>query len=508
MQKDDGTYVEAIEGDLSAEVVVDEQPVLRTGPQYRVIPYRDSVILPGHARDKQQIWGYGKKFSKRLFELQAQSKGEDALYHKASVDELTAVQDAEATPALQRAKQDVAPTQDHKSAEKDLWELLLKVDLAVILEMHSLPVPKNAKGMRWYVCTVHLDQQKLLRLQYDDVERCRFVPIILFPRPDRATEGFSFIGHKLITITEEHTAWRNMAADRASMVVQAPVKRMTGALWDPIEQPWGPKAVIDVRSMNEVEPVVVPEQDGSVFTHIQMMERTAERIAGINDIASGQVAQESRTLGEVNMATEQSFVRMDLIVRRFQEPMEDIAQIRHAIWKRTLAEKPDGVETPQSLMVGLEGRGVPIEQSMPNGKFTASLLEGSFRFKPFGSVVSADPGRRRNDLVQFMEMVSKSPYFQSFLMNPQAIRGIFMELLQAFNIHNRAAFMSQQGGGMMPPQMGMGAPPMGLPGMPPGLPLGPGLTPPGMGMGPGLPGQMPPGLPPGPPMAPGPMGPQ
>lgn len=501
MQKDDGSYVDALPDDTAAEVVVDEQGVKRTGPQYRVIPYRDSCILPGHARDKQQVWGYAKRCWKRLFELQAQSKGKDAIYDKASVDRLTSSEDVEQTPALQRSHMDVAPTQDHRSAEKELWEMLVKVDLSVIFDMHDVPAPKNAKGLRWYLCTVHLDQQLLLRVQYDDVDRCRFVPVILCPRPDRVTEGFSFIGHKLITITEEHTSWRNMAADRESMVTQSPVKRLTGALWDPIEQPWGPKAVIDVRAMNEIEPVVVPQQTAGAFTHIQMMERNAERVAGINDVASGQVAQESRTLGEVNMATEQSFVRMDLIVKRFQEAIEDIYQIRHAIWKRTLAENQSGVDVPDSLKVGLEGRGVPIE-ALPNGKFDAALLEGSYRFKPHGSVETADKAKQRATFVQAMQFLPQ--FLQGVQMlsatgGPQAGKVLMRMFLHLFQLGNMQAFL---GTASAQPPMMPGMPP-GMPGMPPGLALGPGAPlPPGMGQPGGMPG-MPPGAPP---IAPGPLG--
>ena len=36
----------------------------------------------------------------------------------------------------------------------------------------------------------------------------------------------------------------------------------------------------------------------SVFQHIDRCERTAERVAGINDIASGQIESASRTLGD------------------------------------------------------------------------------------------------------------------------------------------------------------------------------------------------------------------
>lgn len=502
----DGKYVEPKMGEPAAEVVVDERERVRTGPVERIIPYRDSVILPGHARDKEDIWGYGKRLWRRYAQLQRMA--EAGVYDRDAVEKMAFVHDKMPDPALQRSQMDVAPTDSPAMAEKELWELLVLLDLNAFLKARNEKPVKGQEynGARWYLVTLHLDTQQMLRIQHDDLERSRFVPVILFPRPDRVTEGFSFVGHKLITTTEEHTAWRNMAADRAAMVVQSPIKRQVGALWDPYEQPWGPKAVIDVRDMNELEPMQVPDFTAPVLQHIQMMERTAERLAGINDIASGQITQESRTLGEVQMATANSEVRMDLIVRRFQEAMEEIAQIRHAILKRTIAETPDGIEPPQSLMNHLESRGVDVLSFMPDRKVTAAMLEGAFRFKPRGSVETADPQKQRIEFVQMLQtlpaLLQAFPMLAMMFQTPQAARAMGREFLRLFRVENQQAFLgspaqdfaqSQMLGqnvmmpgvpqmGMMPPQMGMGGPPMGGMGMPPPQP------PPGVGNPPFAPG--------------------
>lgn len=487
----DGKFIEAGPNDLGAETVVDSPERIRTGPVYRLLPYRDSVILPGHARDAADIFAYGKRFWRRYGELQDKAAG--GIYDKAAVEKMSSTQDREPELALQRANQAIAPQTDAR-AEKELWELLILLDLNKLFTEKSLSTIKAAEGERWYLCTIHLHSNTLLRCQFDDLERSRFVPVILFPRTDRATEGYSFVGHKLITTAEEHTAWRNMAADRAAMVVQAPIKRLQGALWEPAEQPWGPKAVIDVRSMQEIEPMVVPDFTDPVLKHIQMMESTAERLAGINDVAAGQVTTQTKTLGEVQMATEQSFVRMDLIVRRAQEAVEDIYQIRHAIWKRTLAEQPDGLEPPATLLNSLEGRGVDIDQYLPDKKITAQLLDGAFRFKPHGSVQTADPSARRQQWISFLQILPM--LLQQFPMqgqNPITMsRAIWRETLRSFGVENVQAFIGSPAndlqatimGNVMPMLMGGG----GLPGMPPGIQTPPGMPPP-----------------PGPPMGPPPM---
>src|SRR3990167_2640671 len=296
-------FVEATEQELGVETVIDSTERIRTGPVYRLVPYRDAAILPGHARDKEEIWAYGKRYWRRHEELVLRARA--GVYDAEAVSRMGGHGEKEADASLQRAKMSVEGN-EMTHAPIELWELLVLVDFQQLFaSLGKGSVKKELKGERWYLTTIHVPTNQLLRVQHDDLERSRFVPVILFPRVDRVTEGYSFVGHQLITTTEEHTAWRNLAADRAHVSLNAPIKRQVGALWDPYEQPLGPGAVIDVRDPREVEAMVIPDLSGPALAHIQMMERTAERLAGINDIASGQVASETRTLGEVQMATEQ-----------------------------------------------------------------------------------------------------------------------------------------------------------------------------------------------------------
>lgn len=457
-----GEFVDAPEADPmtgqpvpAAQTVVDVDEKIRTGPQYRVLPYRDSLILPGHARDKEEVWGYAKRIYKRLPDLR--KLAEQGVYAEDAVDRLTTVSDREPDAALARSGHTIAQ-QDRDTIEKELWECTILKDL-------------DKKGERWYVLTVSLSSQVLLRAQYDDLDRSRYVAVNLFPRPDRESEGFSFVGHKLITTIEEHTAWRNMIADRAQMVAQTPLKKLQGALWDEFEQPFGAAQVITVRSMEEVQAFDMPDVPASLMQREMTMERTAERLAGVNDIASGQtISQGDKTLGEVQMATEQSFVRMDLIVRRFQEAMEDLAQIRHAIYKRMLAERPEGIEAPTSVLTGLESRGIQVN----GNRITAAMLDGQFRFKPRGSVETADPRAMRADFVQMMQAF---PTFMQTLQmvgqiwGPQAARAMLDQFIRVFRVSNRAAFVGMGAG----PQPGGMMPGMGMAGMlPGGMPMAPG----------------------------------
>lgn len=503
-----GDFVESTtEQEASAETTIDSWERVRVGPVYRLLPYRDSLILPGHARDTGEIWGYGKRFWRRWDELKAKSTGRQAIYDTDAVEKLRTQTDRETNDSLQRAGMSVAP-QDKGQSEIQLWELLVLVDLEQLFtNLGKGSVKKELRGERWYLTTVHEHSQGLLRIQHDDLERSRFVTVILNPRADRATEGYSLVGHKLITIAEEHTAWRNMTADKAAMTLNAPIKRMTGALWDPDEQPLGAGAVIDVRDMREIEPMVIPEQTQAGFAHIEMLERTGQRVGGVNDVASGQTATGTKTLGEIQMATEQSFVRMDQLVRRFQEAVEDIFQIRHAIWKRTLAEQQDGIDAPASVVGNLEGRGVSVDQYMPEKKITAQLLEGAFRFKPHGSVQNADRNAVKQNTVALLDVIPKAmaafPMLVPMFGTPQAARAIGRMIARDFGGGNAQAFIGspaqdlemtakaqvltfianqmqlmQNPMGGLPPgdPMAAGAPPMGAP-APQGAPAAPVVDP-------------------------------
>lgn len=493
-----GDIVEAkTEQEMAAEVVVDADERVRTGPVYRILPYRDSLILPGHARDQREIWGYAKRFHRRYDELLAASQGPGKIYDPEVVVKLKTITDRESNDGLERSGMSIAP-QEHGQSEPELWELLVLVDLDQLFTTKNAPrAKKELRGERWYLLTIHLGTQGLLRVQHDDFERSRFVLVNLLPRPDRATEGYSFVAHKLITIAEEHTAWRNMTADQGAMTLNRPILRTVGALWDPDEQPMGAAQVIDVRDPREIQAMEVSDVTNVGFEHQYMLERTAQRVGGINDIASGQTSKESRTLGEVQMATEQSFVRMDLYVRRFQEAMEDIAQIRHAVWSRVLAEQPDGVDAPQSVIQNLEGRGASIDQYLPKQRVTADLLMGAFRFKPHGSVETADPNRARNDMagaVQMLPAVMQAfPLMQPMFNTPHATRSVARWFLKVMRFPNPATIlgspaqdleatskayvmdamtrmMELTGGGMALPGM---PPPGGMPGAPMAGPTGP-----------------------------------
>lgn len=481
-----GEIIEANDQDIQsgagvAEVVVDVEERVRKGPGYRVLPYRDFLVLPGHAQEKADIWGCAKRVTHRWDWLQEQA--DRGVYDKAAVKSLHDNNEITSALTLSGIPESVADQREDK-AEKELWEVQL---------LHNV----DGKGLRWYVATIHLPTYTLLRLVHEDKSVHRYIIFVPFPRTDKSHEGYSFAGHKLITIAEEHTAWRNMLADRASMEISAPIKRLVGALWDPDLQPFGPKAVIDVRDMKEVEPMQLPPAMNGAIDREQEIVQASERVAGINDVALGQVPENSRTLGEVNLVAEQSFVRMDEVIKNLQESLEDLGQVRHAIWLNCIKEYgKSGMPMPMGLqgVPGLDQRGGQVDTST----ITPELLEGTFRFKPRGSTENADITKQRADFIQFMQalplMLQAWPAMMQLISaNQEAAKSTLEQALRLFRMPDKQVWLNppQQidpmTGQPVVPGMGMNVPGMG---MPPGAPPMPGMPPMGPpmgGMGPGAP---------------------
>lgn len=466
----DGKYIEAPEVDPmtgqpvpSADVIMDDYELIAAGPREREIAYRDFLTLPAYAQNKSEVWGYAKRFWRRLDDLK--DRITQGIYDKDAIENMNTGDERAGETSLSGEPLGVAPKEDGL-AEKELFEITFLKTL-------------DKTGSRWFVATVHLPTRSLLRVQYDDIGRPRYFKLRPFPKPC-STDGYSFIGHKLITVIEENTTWRNMLADRAALQVQAPMGKLTGALWKPDEDPIGPKSVITMRQAGEVFALELPDYTAPARERIIDTERQAEKLAGMSDIASGTQPQQDRTLGETQLIAVNSEVRIDEVVRNIQEPLEDIAQVRHLMWKRALAEMPEGMPLPSSVLQGLETRGADVTQYMPNKKLTASMLDGAFKFKPKGSVESADKPRQQQLFNQGMQalatIATASPMIGLILQQPNVAKALLEKWVYLYAVSDKQAFLGAQSMALL--QMQMGTPGMaGMPGpgmaQPPAPPGGP-----------------------------------
>jgi hypothetical protein len=459
-----GKLVEAEPEEPNLELITNDVVRATAGPSYRVLSLKNFFLLPGHASEREDIWGYAKKFYRRLPVLQQRER--EGFYKNVEKLGRSGERDSPSGsstefPADQRAGGYTTPTQFDETAEKEIWEVTFLADL------------DNDGYEEWYVATVSLLHRTLLRLQYQDYGTPHYVLFTPFPRAN-SVYGYSYAIDILGSLYDEHSALRNMFADRSVLATSAPFLQLEGSAWNPGRRPFGPRQVIPVRDMNELKQLEVRDVPQSVITAMQMVLSAAERVSGQNDVTTGHLAQQDRTLGEVKLTTEQSFVRIDEIVHNFQEGMEDLFDLHHIILKNKLQKEPEPI--PGDIQQTMLERAIEI----PNGLLTADLLEGVFRGKPHGSVESADFSKMRVDfagLITAMTQLAQTvPAVAMHLNQPPVVRSIISQLARIYQWPDRQNLVATFTG-MMPMQ-----PPMsGAPGMLPGAPMQgapPNVTPP------------------------------
>jgi hypothetical protein len=127
--------------------------------------------------------------------------------------------------------------------------------------------------------------------------------------------------------------------------------------------------------------------------------------------------------------------------------MEELAQIRHIIWKRALAQQ-GGMEMPASVMAGMEARGQDV-QSLQDGRVTPDMLDGKYKFKPRGSVETADNGRLRADFVQMVQMLpallQTNPMIAAAWQTPAAAKALNEQIVKLFRFPDRQAILGVPG---------------------------------------------------------------
>lgn len=449
----DGDYVEWDGDETTPNVttVIEERNFACAGPQYRVLGGKDFLILPGHARNDSEVWGYAKRFYLRPIELE--QRAEAGTYQ--NIDKLAMGN----TDRQQRADETrrgitIAP-EDGQTVEKEFWEVHLCYDI-------------DGDGAdEWLIATINIPDQVLMRCQYDQIHQMRGVFFRPFPNPTWVY-GRSLIINKLLTTIFEHTAERNMIADKAAMAVSAPLSRLTTAYWNPNDQPIGPQSVIDVRSHDEIRQVEVKDVPQSMIYLKRDTESAAERIGGVNDSAVVGVSPEGAppTATQVQTTTQASYIRVDKATRRLRSSVSKVYDLLLVLTRRMLEGKGDqGMAVPDDVIRGMSSRGVPVPTE---GSYavTAADLAGRWTFKPKGSVQSSD---KRYLLQNFNGLMSTIAGFAK--MNPQFAQNVsqndelLKELLSmALYIYDAPDpqkildTMTQAPAGMPPSPMAPGAP--------------------------------------------------
>lgn len=433
------------------EVTRESVDYVGRGPQYRVLSLKDFLFLPGHAEDMGDVWGFAKRFYMRLPDLQQRVK--QGLYDAAAVEAMGT--DGERVQRPEHDRQGVTiAAQEGRTAEKELWEVHLLCDI------------DGDDIEEWCVVCLSVQHQVLLRASFDTLEQVRYVPFTPFPHP-KSVYGYSFVGKKILTISDEHTALRNMKADRQALALNAPILRESTSIWDPEDAQWGPSAVIDVRSVNEIKQLQISDVPASTYQSEQTILGAAERVTGLNDASvSGVTPDTKRTATEIAATSNASFVRVDEPASYLQEALEDLYVLRHLLWTRALQAEDDGLVPPERVMVGLQSQGLTLPTDGPF-RFTAADLHGYFRFKPRGSSATADKLKLRQDLAEFISIALPAlmklfpMQAQQIMANSQAFYEFLEQALRLYGFTNLQSVLRQPeapNGQPMPPMLAQGLP--------------------------------------------------
>ncbi len=434
----------------------------RRGAYVRSISMKDFLFLPSHARDDREVWGHATRFY--LTEAEILRKVKAKQWKTADVEKIApGTQEREQRSEHDRAGVTVEQTTSgFKGNDQEFWRVQCWVE-----------VP-GKQGLRCIIAIVSEIHSVILEVQEDWLGAFRTVLLAPYPCP-YSVYPYSLVGTKLLTTELEHTAWRNMNADRDTLEANAPLKVRRGSGFDPALQPFGAGRTVMLDNMDDVMPFEFKGSSVQALNKEAQCVTDAQRIVGLNDIAIGQQSKTDRTLGENKMATTQSFVRTDDPISNLNEAFEEVGWLIHAIEQQALKDREagEGIDATDSVMQSVK-RYDPAFQ----GTFTSDMVDGDFLFKLRGSTDMADPqARLQRAEAMFATMANYSkvnPLVAQRMASPEMEKAMMQMVVDEFKPRNTKAFLDPL---QPPPMMGM----EGMPGDPMAAGAPPGGPPPAFG---------------------------
>lgn len=359
------------------------------GPRALYVPLRDFVIVPLDVYDIDQAQGCGFRFT--LSDKQLLAREANGTYQNAKllVDRRAKGDPSEQPPGATPAVASRPPNTVYEGFT--IYELYWKYDLDDDGEEEPLLI------------TYSKEADLLLRVipfPYDH-GKAPFVPFRPMPQPN-SFYG-SAVANWLEPINVELTSSFRRRADAMARAALSPIKRLRGSLWNPGEEPLKPNGVITVGTMEEIQPLILPDLPQSNIAYENMLIQLGERITGISDFQLGRSPGANRTFGEVRSVLSEGEVRLDVMLSRIQESMRRLAELTFDLAYQMM---PYG---------GLFAVGRDFFKITPEAMRPPEIGFEAYEFVPNGTLSEASKDQALERTVVLLDRLNQN----QLLMNPQ-----------------------------------------------------------------------------------------
>ncbi len=368
-----------------------EDRVVKDGVDLAMVPFERLVLFPATAEVREDLWGIGERLMLRGMDLQRGA--EQGVYLKDAVKRLLERKSDGFSDAAQdrfdRSGLDDGGTataqDDAKYQEYDCIEVCLLDDL------------NKDDALEWYIVTVHLESETLLRCQLSPYEHGR--PYYhLFPYVEDTLMGLS-IAELTAVLQDQGNACQQQFTDLVEMLVAAGgsffYDKTSG--FNPNRFTLAPGTQIPVDNINGILPFPLAQNIPTALQHLlammELLNTQNEKLTASSNVALGRETEGQKTLGEVQAVVNQASQIFEDYSRQVAQDWAAVADLV----RLTAAQYADKGRVEVRNTAGPE----PIFASVP-----ASLLKAEVDLVPAGlSGYSDQSARLQRDLLVLNTML-------------------------------------------------------------------------------------------------------
>jgi hypothetical protein len=307
----------------------------------------------------------------------------------------------------------------------------------------------NNKNKSVEIIEYYTDDWKLVIANRDTVLQSTMTPYNHFKKPyakwvdTPVPNEFYGIGEiePIQHLQEELNATRNQRIDNVSLIINRMYKILRVADINQDQLVSRPNGFIEVDSMADVEPLIIPDVSSSAYNEEAVIKEDIDKTIGVHDSARGSSPDRRETATTMNILSNASYDRFKLKILLIEngglkDAMTQVVQLNQQYIDR------------DTMFTIINDQGVFEEVEL-----TPEDIAGEFDLMVVGSNTepSINKEYRQNQLIQLYNIVKDSPLVNQ----PEFLKTIF----EAFDVKNINELIIEQQP-MQEPPIGVGEPPM------------------------------------------------